>query len=359
MKPVHLKFISAIGLILFLLLAGAVYERIARSVAARKFPPEGQMVQVDGHELHVVKRGTKGPSVVFESGFDAGGHLPWFYVQQEVARYATTLSYDRAGILWSERGENPKTCGSIAHELHELLEQAGLSKPYILVGHSLAGFLLGCFVADYSEEVAGIVFVEVSHPDLAQRISDEARALSTPMPWWQMELAKNLGIARLFFDFSYPRTNVDDPINLQIQRNGIRSLSALYEEMEGVETLLNESAEIPSFGDIPLLVITGNAPDRSADFWPNKDLRLEMDLLWSDLQVDLLKLSSNSRQILATKSGHYVQLEQPELVAAAIKSLLENNVESSPPTADTDINSSTGRSRKRLCLAQLRPVNAS
>jgi pimeloyl-ACP methyl ester carboxylesterase len=293
------------------------------------------MVQVDGHKLHIVKQGTEGPSVVFESGFDAGGHLPWFYVQQEVARYATTLSYDRAGILWSERGDSPKTCSSIAHELHELLEKAGLSKPYILVGHSLAGLILGCFVTDYSEEVAGIVFVDVTHPDLAKRIPDEAKALSIPMPGWRMKLAKNLGIARLFFDFAYPRTNVDDPINLQVQSNGIRSLSALYEEMEGLKTLLNQSAEIPNFGDIPLLVITGDAPDRSEGIWPNDDLHLEMDRIWHDLQVDLLKLSSHSRQILATKSGHYVQLEQPELVAAAIKSLLESSIENSSTTDGT------------------------
>lgn len=336
MKLLYLTFVWAIGLVLALSIAGAAYEQIARCIAAREFPPDGKMVDVDGHKLHVVKLGTEGPSVVFESGFDAGGHLPWFYVQREVAGYATTLAYDRAGILWSERGESPKTCRAIAQELHALLETSGLRKPYILVGHSMAGLSLGCFVADYPEEVAGVVFVEVSHPDLLEQIPDEARAISKPLPGWLMAIAKTLGIARLFFNPSYPRTDPQDPINLQVRGNGIRSLSALHEEMESIESFLKDSGKIDSFGDIPLVVITSTATDRSEGVWPSNDLRLKMDHIWSDLQLDLLNLSSNSRQVLAEESGHYVQLEQPELVAAAIKSLIDGNMRGDLPIQDAE-----------------------
>lgn len=331
MRALYLTFLWAAGAVLLVSVAGAAYEQVARYVAAREFPPEGQMVEVDGHRLHVVRRGTEGPSVVFESGFDAGGHLPWFYVQRQVAECATTLSYDRAGILWSERGENPKTCRAIAHELHALLQKTGLRQPYVLVGHSLAGPSLGCFVADYPDEVAGVVFVDVSHPDLAKQIPDEAKAISKPMPQWLMAVARTLGIARLFFNPSYPRTDPQDPVNVQVRSNGIRSLSALYEEMEGIEKFLEDPGKIDSFGDIPLVVITSTATDRSAGVWPSDDLRLKMDSIWSELQVDLLELSSNSTQVLAEESGHYVQLEQPELVAAAIRSLIENNMPGQSP----------------------------
>jgi hypothetical protein len=44
---------------------------------------------------------------------------------------------------------------------------------------------------------------------------------------------------------------------------------------------------------------------------------------WQDLQRDLLRLSTRSEQIIATGSGHYIQLMQPEIVVSAIRELVE------------------------------------
>ena len=44
--------------------------------------------------------------------------------------------------------------------------------------------------------------------------------------------------------------------------------------------------------------------------------------LWGEMQVDLLKLSTRSKQVLATRSGHFVMLDQPDVVIEAIKELV-------------------------------------
>ena len=41
------------------------------------------------------------------------------------------------------------------------------------------------------------------------------------------------------------------------------------------------------------------------------------------MQLDLLKLSRNSKQIIATTSGHHIQLDDPELVIDAIREVVE------------------------------------
>jgi hypothetical protein len=66
--------------------------------------------------------------------------------------------------------------------------------------------------------------------------------------------------------------------------------------------ILNTS-DVPTFGDIPLIVLSrGLDPDRD----------------WQAMQTELLQLSSHSQQMVADKSGHNVQLDQPEAAVAAI-----------------------------------------
>lgn len=168
-----------------------------------------------------------------------------------------------------------------------------------------------------------MVLVDASHPDLLERTPAEAIDSATPIPRWQMRVAAHFGIARLMLEASYPRIDPDDPVSIRLHKNGQRSLDGLYNEMETLESTIAEASTVSDIGDIPLLVVSANDPERFADYYQSEQLREEMDRLWQELQIDLLSLSSNSRQILAHKSGHYVQLEQPELLADAIRFLVD------------------------------------
>ena len=318
------KFLTLVVVCLFLAAAAAaLYERYQRASSERRYPPEGVMASIGDHSLHVVLRGESGPSVVFEAGSDIGGHLSWRYVQNDVAQFAQTLSYDRSGILWSEPSDAPRDCDTIAGELNALLHATGLPAPYYLVGHSTGGLTLRCFVANYSAQVAGVVLVDASHPALLEQAPAKAKALSLPVPRWQMVVAREFGIVRGFIDLSYHRVPADDPVNRQAQAVGMRSMDALYDELEDIEALVARAGEVQSFGTIPLVVISGSDPNRSDGFWEAEALRREMDSIWRELQLDLLTLSEDSWQINADRSGHYVQLEQPEVVVGAIRELVE------------------------------------
>jgi len=43
----------------------------------------------------------------------------------------------------------------------------------------------------------------------------------------------------------------------------------------------------------------------------------------NSLQKDLLKLSTNSKQIIAKKSGHNIHIDEPHIVVKAIKKLVK------------------------------------
>lgn len=315
MKQKILKWIkrillSLLGLILIIVVAGFIYEQISRNNAKSKFPMQGEIVNVGDHNLNYKSLGKGKPLVVFESGLDAGGFLTWRKVQEEVFKFSSTLSYNRAGILFSERGNSPKTGEAIADELYLLLKKSNNNGPYILVGHSLAGYMLRSFIAKHPKEVAGIVFVDVSHPDQMNRLPTP---MTSPPPLWLGKFISSIGVVRLFKigEFLYPNTSKSDSINILTNAYLPVAIPAVLEELNNIKSLAKEASKINSFGDIPLIVITGTSPKRDAKFQKP----------WMQMQKELLELSTVSKHMLADKSEHYIQLEQPEIVVQAIQEL--------------------------------------
>lgn len=296
-----------------LLTAGGAfsYEHISRFIAERTYAQDGELVDVGGHKLHVYQRGNGYPTVIFESGMDPFGHLSWFKVQEEIARSATTVSYDRAGILWSERGKSLKSSQSITDDLTKLLSVGGYPKPYIVVGHSLAGLTLRKFIETHKDDIAGIVLVDVSHPDQAI-----LRPPKMP-PRILMSLMSSFGLLRLTSSRQMPNTEATDPINQVAPSLIHRSVAGSFDEAASVAQLSVEARAISSFGDIPLIVISATSFTQNAMASDNAEVKLRIKM-----QEDLLLLSTDSMQIKATQSTHYVQLEEPNIVIEAIESLV-------------------------------------
>jgi len=317
-------FKIAILLVAALISIGFLYESYMRSKIRADFPPPGEFADLGSHRLHYVKINLEvepgSPTVVFESGLDQGGHLPWRLVQQAVSEFAPTISYDRAGILYSERGPNPKTASDVANELHELLEATRLNPPYILVGHSLAGVLLPTFVNRYPDEVAGVVLVDVSHPDQRREIPQLPVTRLPPAPIIQFLF--RVGIGRQLLQVQYASTEPNDPMNLAT--NGILASNwrGMLEETLAVEDFFDAARSVDSFGEIPLTVISGTESTRFDS--PPPDISSErLTSAFMSLQEDLLNLSSRSKWVFAENSYHYVQLDEPDLVVNAIREIME------------------------------------
>ncbi len=82
------------------------------------------------------------------------------------------------------------------------------------------------------------------------------------------------------------------------------------------ESFAQVGASQRSFGDLPLVVLTHGLP--------LPDLQAEQ--AWQALQKDFAASSSNSAHRIATGSGHYIHLEQPDLVITAIQQVLDRDM---------------------------------
>lgn len=162
----HILKTTAVILIV-ILLAGATYQGVATAVERRKYPHPGSLVDVGGHQLHIYCTGENrrpGPTVILEAP-EGGMSAEWGWVQAEVSRSRRVCSYDRAGLGWSEAGDQPYDPGRVPEELHQLLRNADVPGPYILVGQSLGAAFARLFAARYPKDVAGLVLIDFPTAD--------------------------------------------------------------------------------------------------------------------------------------------------------------------------------------------------
>jgi pimeloyl-ACP methyl ester carboxylesterase len=318
-----------------IVLIGWTWRRGAKAKAAlaAKYPPPGKLVDVGGYRLHINCQGQGDPTVVIEAA-NGDFSLGWGLVQREVAKFTRICTYDRAGLGWSERSPQPRSAHDIVEGLHTLLARSGVEPPYVLVGHSLGGPLVRLYAHEHPDQVVGMVLVDPAHEEQLLRYPEAVRRLQPRadkmMAWFLRlgEMAAASGLLALA-----PRLYPEQLLAMAPEEDretyrGILSadakcLTAIREEYGAYPDHFAaiQAAHITSLGDIPLIVLshgqTQQAPGLSAE------ANREFEQTWQQLQVELAAQSSNGKRIVAEKSGHYIHLEQPELVIDAIREAVE------------------------------------
>jgi pimeloyl-ACP methyl ester carboxylesterase len=91
--------------------------------------------------------------------------LDYLNVQERAAALSTTVLYDRDGTGWSDRVELPRTSTQVTDELRELLRNADVPAPFLLVGHSVGGICAHHYSQRFPDEVSGLLLLDPAHQD--------------------------------------------------------------------------------------------------------------------------------------------------------------------------------------------------
>jgi pimeloyl-ACP methyl ester carboxylesterase len=121
--------------------------------------PEDRLVDVGGHELHLVCQGSGAPTVLIEMGAGQSA-AAWNGTQPELAATHRTCVYERAGAGTSPIGPMPRSAKQVSDELQALITNAEIPTPMIIVTHSIGALYTQLFAAEHKDAVAGIVFLD-------------------------------------------------------------------------------------------------------------------------------------------------------------------------------------------------------
>lgn len=328
-----IRIISILMLFVLILLLGIfIAGAIAKSNLAKQYPAPGQLVDVGGYKMHIYCAGQGSPTVILDAGL-GDFSATWGLVQPEIAKTTRVCSYDRTGYGWSDPSSHPSTASGMTEELHTLLVNADIQGPYVLVGHSLGGLIVRIYTNSYPDEVVGMVLVDSTHEE-----QDIRQSISVPK---YLELMKrgNQQVARQYrlFGFlsstgimalapqSIPNPGFSDAAFAQYK--AIWATTDFFEtilaEGQALEEILAEARalHISSFGNLPLIVLTAGPSGSDLNFSEAENQQLGE--IRQILQSELLELSSDSKQIIAEHSGHYIQSNQPDLVIKAIREMVD------------------------------------
>ncbi len=327
-----------------------LYQQACVQRDRRRFLAPGSLIHIgQGRHIFLSQKGTRGPTVIFESGISATS-LNWTDLQRVASVFSRAITYDRAGLGWSSPCTSERTPSNIVRELRRLLARAEIPPPYILVGHSFGGVVVRRFAIDHPDEVTGLVLIDPMRPedwetqeDQQAREDGEDRAgqnqstrdeLTQGLRLTRIGLpCANFGLARLAITsllcgsgktaralsrisgpdgqrvFERLTTEVgkmprethaivaahwSNPHFYRGMAAHLRALPATIQEMSTAEPIQN----------IPIILLTPATAEPLS--------REALD-----------RISPTAQQIIAEKSTHWVHLDEPALVLHAIQSVIE------------------------------------
>jgi pimeloyl-ACP methyl ester carboxylesterase len=204
----------------------------------------------------------------------------------------------------------------VARDLETALKNAAEPPPYVLVGQSMGGLFMRWYQHEHPDQVVGMVLVDT--------YETTAPVNGKPVPLYSLtkeQLQANLPPPSALKAPPIP-TEVHAPFNklpenvqkehLWLEQHFFQTIDfnkgpAMMESWRQAFSVLHEASLKPdSLGGLPLVILTREGI--------NDDERQQ--------QIGCLRLSRNTKQIVPVHSGHFIQLERPDLVISALKDVL-------------------------------------
>jgi len=241
-------------------------ESYFKSQNAKNYPPPGQLYLVGEHKMHIWCEGSGEPTIVLDSGagmFSSG----WRWVMPELASSTRVCAFDRSGLGWSEVSHPPYDGISAAHELNELLQQAGVRSPFIYVGHSLGGNLGEIYHLQYPDDLSALIMLEPATPEILLQELGEDRG--TPVVRGapisdcgkicvMVALASSLGV----IDIALEQIEaVNDPLyhgqalaEYKARINRTQALQFIARRGKYIPEIMYQAIDSKEYGDLPVAI---------------------------------------------------------------------------------------------------------
>ena len=288
------KFTSAVAAALCVTVAGAGLAGCSDDAledwdplagASRQAEPETftgtKKIDVGGKSVNVSCTGTpaKGKPVIVLMLGAGDGLDKMAALQKTLGARNRVCSYDRLGAGASDKPDAQQDVAAVGTVLTGVLDRVAGTNPVVLAGHSLGGLIAARYAPDHRDRVKGLVLMDATPATMSADIS------------------------RII------------PENATGPAAQVRAQNLAIFAGQNPERLVVRDGEVRSAGDIPVAVMRHGKPYLQAV----PQYGAELERAWAAGQRKWLTLSTQSKAITATGSGHYIYVDQPDLTATTIQ----------------------------------------
>ena len=284
----------------------------------------GQYISVESRRMHVVVSGT-GTPVVFEAGAgEWSAH--WTLVTAAIGGRFQCISYDRAGLGWSEPAAGARSAKRLSSELIQLLDALGISKPAILVAHSFGASIARLVASISPDRVCGIVFVDGWHESFSlwERENAPAKPQSADRV---LALLERFGafraVNRLLNWVSPPKCPWPLPAKTWASILAVANTAQFNAAANSEASAYEEGdLDVAAVTHIRVPIVNLVASHTISPSQVPSDYPVDAhNAAWLSASSRLSNLSSNSVTKVLTDTDHMIQLVRPEAVVEAIVEL--------------------------------------
>lgn len=293
-----------------------------------------RLVDIGGRRMNIRCLGEGSPVVVFDSGL-SDSNIQWAYVLPAVAERTRACAYDRAGMGFSDPSDRPSSSANIVDDLQRVLAAAGVAPPYVLVGHSFGGLNVRLFASTHLAQIAGLVLVDAAMEDgtqwfaaaegkadsrMAQRYERHQRCVAA-LEASHQAYAPGSDLRRICVDETSPYFGPRMNEAIARMQTGLVYQRAQLSEVENGLNGVSQAqmrAERRYLGDLPLVVLTRTLDPHTL---PQQEREPRLLALWA-MHEQLASYSARGEHRGVAGTGHYIQLDRPEVVIAAINDVV-------------------------------------
>jgi pimeloyl-ACP methyl ester carboxylesterase len=172
----------------------------------------------------------------------------------------------------------------------------------------------------YSEKVAGMVLVDATHEEMLERLPPEVtqqlEGFARLVRWFRY--AMYFGLPRLLGVCGQVPDKLEHLQELStFNQCRVSLMNTLEQELNALEVSTREVAETKGLDDLPLIVLTRDYSEPEPGL--SEETSKKAQAAGEQMQQEVSELSSRGKRLTAEGSGHYVQLDRPEIVIKTIR----------------------------------------
>lgn len=314
LKISGMVILGIIAVIAILLIATLVNHTNQLQKEAKKYPPPGDMVVVNGKKLHVYSKGEGETTLVFMAGHGTSNPTLDFKPlwMRLVDNYRIAV-VEKSGYGWSETSNSPRDINTILEETRKALELSGEKGPYVLIPHSMSGLEALYWAQKYPDEVKAIIGLDPLIPEAFEIMPEPQKTQLYPM-----FIISRLGISRFM-----PETEIE--VNLPLMKSNdltdeekqiflaVFYRSAFSKDMLREVEYLSANAQTVAENEVPIntpmYFFISEGQEAAVPGWKNA------------LSGYLMNITNGKNMELV--SGHYIHYDKSEIIVEEAKTFLK------------------------------------